>query len=332
MPNRIVIANRVHSSVVQRLQAYGDLVLNETEFPLSAEELRRRCSDARAVMAFMTERVDEEFLSACPHLKILAGALKGYNNFDVDACTRRNICVTVVPDLLTEPTAELTVGLIIAILRNFGPGDRHIRSGQFHGWRPSLYGSTLDGAIVGVLGAGAVGQATLRMLSGFNCERIYYDPHRLGEDTEAFLKCRFVDQSILIREADILVLAVHLMDYNRRLVNDDFIGMMKEGAYLINPARGSVVDERAVADALDKGRLSGYAADTFELEDWQLDDRPREVDARLLASDQTIFTPHIGSGVRSVREAIEQEAAENIIDALTGKRPRGLVNPRVWRE
>ena len=155
---------------------------------------------------------------------------------------------------------------------------------------------------MGVLGAGAVGQATLRMLSGFNCERI--------------LKVRrpVCGQSILIREADILVLAVHLMDYNRRLVNDDFIGMMKEGAYLINPARGSVVDERAVADALDKGRLSGYAADTFELEDWQLDDRPREV-------RQTKPSSHPILVVRSVREAIEQEAAENIIDALTGKRP-----------
>ena len=332
MANRIVIANRVHGSVLQRLQAYGDLVLNETEFPLRTEELRRRCSSASAVMAFMTERVDEEFLLACPNLKIVAGALKGHNNIDVDACTRRNVSVTVVPDLLTEPTAELTVGLIIALLRKLAPGDRLIRSGQFHGWRPSLYGSTLAGATVGVLGAGAVGQATLRMLSGFNCERIYYDPHRLGEDMEAFLRCRFVNESILVREADILVLAVHLMDSNRHLVNDHFIDKMKQGAYLINPARGSLVDERAVADALDRGRLSGYAADTFELEDWQLDDRPHDVDARLLASDQTIFTPHIGSGVRSVREAIEREAAENIIDVLTGNRPRGLVNPRVWRE
>ena len=154
MAYRIVIANRVHGSVVKRLQAYGDLVLNETEFPLRTEELRRRCSSASAVMAFMTERVDEEFLSACPHLKIVAGALKGHNNIDVDACTRRNVSVTVVPDLLTEPTAELTVGLIIALLRKLGPGDRLIRSGQFHGWRPSLYGSTLAGATVGVLGAG----------------------------------------------------------------------------------------------------------------------------------------------------------------------------------
>ena len=327
---KIVVANRIHDSVEQQLRVAGELTVNTDETPWDLASLTRHCSDAFALMAFMTERIDGAFLDACPGLKIIAGALKGYNNIDVAACTDRGVAVTVVPDLLTEPTAELTLGLIISVMRNLGAGDRLLRSGAFNGWRPTLYGSSLNGSTVGILGAGAVGQATLRMLGGFDCERLYYDPVRLAPEIEERLGATCVSEEVLVRDSDVLVLAVHLKPDNRHLVNDAYIRRMKPGAFLINPARGSLVDEAAVADALESGHLSGYAADTFELEDWQLSDRPRGVDPRLLASDKTVFTPHVGSGVRTVREAIEAEAAHNILDMLAGVRPRGLVNPAVW--
>lgn len=327
MSVRVVVANRIHPSVEERLAVVGPLLVNREATPWSGERLGQHCGEAEALMAFMTERIDADFLDACPRLKIIAGALKGYNNMDVAACTERGIHVTVVPDLLTEPTAELTIGLIISLIRNLGPGDRLIRSGGFEGWRSSLYGGSLAGATVGILGAGAVGRATLRMLAGFDCRRLYCDPRPLPADVERRLQATAVDQDALVAGSDILVLAVHLTPDNRHLVNREFIAAMRPGSYLVNPARGSLVHEEAVADALDSGHLAGYAADTFELEDWQLDDRPSQVSARLRQSDRTVLTPHIGSAVRQVREAIEAEAAGNIIDVLEGRRPRGLVNP-----
>lgn len=331
MRTKIVIAANVHDSVEALLSDFGDLEINRSVTPWSDEQLLERCSDATALVAFMTERVDAKFLHACRDLRIIAGALKGYNNFDMDACTEHGVIATVVPDLLTEPTAELTVGLIIGLLRNLVAGDQAVRGGHFSGWRPTLYGGTLDGATVGVLGAGAVGRATLRMLSGFNCRRLYCDPQPISGADEEALQATRVSQPELARQSDILILAVHLMPATYHLVDADFIATMKPGAYLINPARGSLVKERDVADALTSGVLAGYAADTFELEDWQYDQRPREVDARLRASDRTFFAPHIGSGVRNVRERIELEAAANVIDFLEGKRPRGIVNPAAWR-
>lgn len=326
----IVIANRIHRAVAAVLEPHGTLDVNDTGAPWNASELRERCRNADAIMAFMTERVDAAFLDACPKLRVIAGALKGYNNFDLFACTQRGIAVTVVPDLLTEPTAELTLGLMIAVARHFGAGDRLIRAGRFEGWRPIGFGGSLDGAIIGILGAGAVGQALLRMLSGFNCQRQYFDTHRLTQEAEQGLQAAFVDQETLVRTSDFLVVGLHLTSNNRHLVDTGFIESMKPGAYLINPSRGSLVDEAAVADALETGGLAGYAADTFELEDWQLDDRPRQVDARLRTSDKTFFTPHLGSAVRRVREAIEAAAAASIIDVFEGRRPDGLVNEEVF--
>ncbi|MEM7406522.1 MAG: NAD(P)-dependent oxidoreductase [Pseudomonadota bacterium] len=326
MTPRIVVGNRIHESVAARLKQAGEVILNDTDTPLGADALRERCSEADALMAFMTERVDAAFLDACPKLRIVGGALKGYNNFDVDACTERGVAVTVCPDLLTEPTAELTLGLMIAVARYVGFGDRLVRSDAFEGWRPVGYGRSITGATVGVLGAGAVGQALFRLLRGFDCTCLYHDPKPLSPTLEAELGARYAEPAQLLANSDFLVLAVHLMADNRHMVNAGFLAAMKPQAYLINPARGSLVDEAAVADALAAGHLAGYAADTFELEDWQLDDRPRHVDPRLRASDQTIFTPHLGSAVRNVREAIENSAATSIIQALEGKRPDGLVN------
>lgn len=326
MSFQTVIAQPVHRPVLEQLRALGDVIPNPGPEPWQNAELAGHCQGAQALMAFMTETVDEAFLERCPKLKIVAGALKGYNNIDVEACTRRSVAVTIVPDLLTEPTAELAIGLMIAIARQVGPGDRYVKSGAFNGWRPRFYGDSINGATVSVIGAGAVGQAILRMLAGFSCQRLYVDKNPLSEALEESLDCRRSSLDEALGASDFIVLGVHLMASTRHMVDAEFITRMKPGSYLVNPARGSLVDEDAVARGLQSGHLGGYAADTFEMEDWALIDRPRAVHPGLIESDKTILTPHIGSAVTSVRKAIEHSAAQSIISVANGEIPDSAVN------
>lgn len=327
----IVIANRIHRSVRDLIAGAGPLVTNDTDVPWDPATLAAHCAEASALMVFMTEAIDAAFLDRCPNLQIIAGALKGYNNIDVAACTERGVLLTNVPDLLTAPTAELTIGLMIGLARHVTASDRFVRSGAFDGWRPAFYGGSLNGATVGVIGAGAVGRAILRMLGGFACERLYVDKKPLSPAAEEELSVHWASLETVQAEADFVVLAVHLMPETHHLVDAAFLAGMKPGAYLVNPARGSVVDECAVADALASGDLAGYAADTFELEDWTLDGRPREVHPALRQSERTILTPHIGSAVATVREAIERSAAESILAVRDGVVPETAVNPEARR-
>ncbi|MFY7961919.1 MAG: NAD(P)-dependent oxidoreductase, partial [Elsteraceae bacterium] len=289
---KVIVTNWVHDPVIARLGAIAEVEANPTREPWSPDEVRARCRDADALVAFMTDCVDADFLAACPRLKIIACALKGFDNFDVQAIRDAGVALSIVPDLLTEPTAELAVGLAIALGRNILPGDRRMRDGTFQGWRPTLYGFGLDGAVVGVIGLGAVGSAVAARLQGFGCRLIGHDPNAPAPPGVA--SCGLDE---LLAASDVIILAAPLTPATRHLIDRSAIAAMKPGARLVNVGRGSTVDERAVADALEAGCLAGYAADVFELEDWGLPDRPREVDPRLIAHPATVFTPHLGSAV-----------------------------------
>ncbi len=331
-PARIVIAQPVDDDIVTALSHFGDVRINPGPEPLSSEDLAGVCREAEALMAFMTERIDADFLAACPKLKVIAGALKGYDNIDVAACSRRNIAVTIVPDLLTAPTAELALGLMIAVSRNLLPGDKHVRSGTFAGWRPRYFGSSIQGATVGVIGAGRVGRAILKLLTGFGCHRLYHDLKTVESSVQWDLDATPASLEKLSRESDFVVLALPLTDRTSGLVDETFLARMKPGAYLINPARGSLVNEAAVAAALESGRLAGYAADVFETEDWARPDRPSGINSDLLSSAKTVLTPHLGSAVTDVRKEIVRSAANSISEVLQGRLPDTTVNEEAFKE
>ena len=322
----MVVSSWVHPEVVELLAPSCAVVPNETGEALSREQLLARCRAAHGLMTFMPDCIDEAFLAECGELRIIACALKGYDNFDAEACTRHGIWLSIVPDLLTAPTAELTIGLMIALGRNILPGDRLLRSGQFRGWRPMLYGQGIDDSTVGLVGAGAVGKAIARRLAGFRATLLYAENMALSPDQEDQLRLRRVSQGELLERSDFVVLCLPLQPTTRHLVNRDFLARMKAGAALINTARGSLVDEVAIADALEAGRLAGYAADVFSMEDWALADRPKEVSPRLLKSDKTVLTPHLGSAVDRTRREIALQAAASILQALHGEAPAGAVN------
>jgi phosphonate dehydrogenase len=320
---KIVVTCRAFPETLAALRAHGEVLANDSDAPWSASRLLEACRDADAVLAFMPDSVDRSFLDACPRLRIVACALKGYDNFDVAACAERGVWLTIVPDLLTEPTAELTLGLMIGLGRSVRAGDALVRGGDFQGWRPVLYGRSIDGSRIGVLGGGAVGRAIARKLSGFGCETLVHD-----REAAAALpaNARWATLHEAVRTVDFLVVALPLTPATHHLVDATMIARTRRGTLLVNPGRGSVVDERAGADALADGQLGGYAADVFELEDWALPERPRGIDARLLADTRrTLFTPHIGSAVEAVRRQIEMDAATNIVEALRGERPHGAI-------
>lgn len=325
MRPKVVVTNWVHPEVVEFLAAAADVDANMTREPWPIDEVQRRARDAEALLAFMTDRIDAAFLAHCPTLKVLACALKGYDNFDLAACTERGVCVTIVPDLLTAPTAELAVGLAIALGRKIREGDRYVRSGAFSGWRPCFYGTGLADSTTGILGFGAVGRAIAQRLAGFGCRLLWADLRPPGSDVTA--EARRVALGELLAESEFLFAAVPLTPDTLHLIDGPALTRMKPGALLINAGRGSVVDERAVAAALAEGRLGGYAADVFEMEDWARADRPRVIPPDLLAEEaRTVFTPHLGSAVDRVRRDIAMAAARDIVAVLEGARPASAIN------
>lgn len=323
----VVLTNSTFPETRAMFDGIARVIANDCTEPWPDEVLQSHCRTASGLMAFMTDRIDDGFLAGCPSLKIIGAALKGYDNIDVAAATARGVWVSICDDLLTVPTAEHAIGLMLALGRNMLEGDREIRSRGFHGWRPRHYGIGLAGSNVGIVGFGKVGQAIASRLVAFGCQIRAYD-NAASEIPDALAS--HVTRSALeplLAASDFVVLALPLLATTRHLFDAEAIALMKPGALLINPARGSLVDEAAVAAAVAGGHLKGYAADVFECEDWARPDRPANIDRQLLdLTGSTVLTPHVGSAVVQVRRQIEASAAENIIAALQNRRPLGAIN------
>lgn len=326
MKPRVVITHRVHDSILSRLEPYCELITNQSATTLPADSVKARVATADAMMAFMPDRVNESFLADCPNLKVIGAALKGFDNFDAEACTRNGVWLTFVPDLLTVPTAELTIGLTIGLIRQIRAADQFVRSGNFQGWQPRFYGLGIEGSTIGIIGMGAIGKAVAIRFQGWGAHIQYSQPDPLPADEEAILGLARSSLENLLATSDIVVLALALNEQTLHIINPERLDQMKRGAFLVNPCRGSVVNEAAILQSLQSGHLGGYAADVFEMEDWAREDRPRQIDPALLAHPSTLFTAHTGSAVGDVRLTIEQRAADNILQALRGERPRDAVN------
>jgi phosphonate dehydrogenase len=306
---RIIATARIFPETRAIVERAGTVLHPDGDEPWDAETLRSALAGAEAMMAFMTDRVDAALLDAAPRLRVLACALKGADNIDMEACRVRGIAVSIVPDLLTSPTAELAVGLAIGLARQIRAGDAAVRGG-FRGWRPRFYGLGLDGATVAILGLGQLGQAIAARLLPFGCRLRGVDPANDAPGVE-----RMALEPAL-KGADLVIVALPLTLETRGLVGREALACLPPGALMVNIGRGSTVDEEAVVEALKAGRLGGYAADVFAMEDWALPDRPDAIPRALLDEPRTLFTPHLGSAAVAARRAIEAEAALNILKGL----------------
>lgn len=323
----VVISNKVHDDVLALLEPHALVIPNRDIESLPHGDLLARCREAQALIAFMPDRVDEAFLEQCPKLRVIACALKGYDNFDVAACERRGVWVTVASDLLTIPTAELAIGLMLGVARHIRAGDDYVRAGWFKGWRPILYGAGLTHSTVGIIGMGKVGHALAQRLRGFEVRVLYDDPYPLAADLARTLNASRVERAELLARSDFVLPLVPLTGATRGMIDAAALARMQPHAILVNVGRGSVVDEHAVARSLVAGELAGYAADVFAMEDWALPDRPRSIPGALVElGHKTLFTPHLGSAVASVRKQIELDAAQNVLAVLRGQWPHGAIN------
>ena len=323
----VVITHWIHPQIIDYLSTTCEVILNQTQDTLSHEEIINRTKEAEGLMVFMPDYIESSFLDACPKLKVIAGALRGYDNFDIDACTKRGIWFTIVPDLLAAPTAELTVGLLLGLARRMLEGDRLIRDGQFQGWKPKLYSRGLLHQNLGIVGMGKLGKALAQRLVGFNMNLFYSDSIPLSVEQETAWKISRVSLEELLKISDYVVLMVPLIPDTYHLINQDTLAKMKPKSFLINSCRGSVVDEKAIAQAIRSRHLAGYAADVFEMEDWAIPHRPQEICNTLITEkNQTFLTPHLGSAIDEIRHDISFEAAKNILQVLSGKIPQGAVN------
>ncbi len=323
----VAITHRVHDEVLALLAPHVRVLANQTAATLPRAEVARRAATADALIVFMPDLVDAALLAGAPRLRVIAGALRGADNIDVAACTARGIWVTVVPELLAEATAELGIGLLIALARRIPEGDAFVRSGRFVGWQPHLYARGIAGRTIGIAGMGQLGRAFAARLAGFRARVRYTDVHRLDTTDEVALGVTFAMLDELVATSDYLVLTLPLTATTQRIIDAPRIATLPAGATIVNLARGSLVDEDAVAAALADGRLGGYASDVFAFEDWARADRPATIPPTLLAArERTLFTPHLGSAVSDVRRAIERAAATSVLEALRGETPSGAIN------
>jgi len=260
--------------------------------------------------------------AAGPQLKIIANYAVGFDNIDVDAATKRGIMVSNTPGVLTDTTADLAWALILATARRVVEGDKFLRHGKFKGWKPMLLlGTDVHHATLGIIGFGNIGKAVARRAIGFDMKVIYYSAHRAPLEVEEKLDVEYRSLDDLLREADFISIHVPLTKETQHLIGERELKMMKKEAYLINTARGPIVDEKALAKALKEGWIRGAGLDVFE--------REPEVEPELLELDNVVLLPHLGSASYDTRAKMATMAAENVVSALNGEVPPNLVNREV---
>jgi len=324
---RVFISHWMPQIGVDMIKEYCEVDYYDGIEPLSKETFIARAKKADAVLAFVCDTIDEEILQSCPNVRVISSFGKGFDNIDVEACTRHNILVTINPDALTESTADLAIGLLLSVSRNILAGDRHVRNREFKGWHAvHCLGRDFHHSKLGIIGFGAIGRAIAKRAKGFDVEISYYDVRRFPE-MEDHLGARYIELPALLSENDYVVVAVDLRPENHHLIDREELELMKKDSFLINISRGSIVNEQAVAEALEQGRLRGYAADVFEFEDTIIKNRPSYIAEALLRQEQkTVFTPHIGTGTIEARERLAVSSATQLLTALQGKIPSGAIN------
>lgn len=319
----VLVARAVFPEVLARLRTHFEVDDNPNDVIWSAPELSQRLRGKAGAYITGSERVDAALLDANPQLRAVCNMAVGYNNIDVDACTARGVLVTNTPDVLTETTADFGFALMMAAARRMAESEHYLRAGRWTKWRYDMFtGSDVHGATLGILGMGRIGQGIARRGAlGFGMRVIYHNRSRLDPAIEQPLGARWVDKDTLFRDADHVVLVLPYSPAAHHAVGAREIALMKPTATLTNVARGGIVDDAALAQALREQRIAAAALDVFEGEP--------KVYPGLLEVPNVVLTPHIASATVATRRAMADLAADNLVAALTGGKPPTPVNPQV---
>ena len=294
----------------------------DPETPPSHEVIVEKVQHVEGLLCLLTDRVDREVIEAGERLRVISNCAVGYDNIDVAAATAHGILVCNTPGVLTDTTADLAWALLMAAARRLPEAERYLRAGRWKSWSPQLMlGHDIYGATLGVVGFGRIGQAVARRAKGFEMRILYTDVSRRPEAEEA-LGAEFADLPTLLRRSDFVSLHTPLSEETRHLIGAEELALMKPTAVLVNTARGPVVDEQALAQALREGRIFAAALDVFESE-------PLPADSPLLGLENAVLLPHMGSATVATRGRMAGMAVDNLLAALRGQRPAYLVNPEV---
>jgi glyoxylate reductase len=290
----------------------------------SREELLRRVKDKEGLICLLTEKINEELLRAAPKLRIVANVAVGFDNIDVEACTKRGVVATNTPGVLDETTADFAWTLLLAVARRLGEGEDLARSGNWKGWNlDQLCGADVWGKTLGIVGFGRIGQAVARRASGFQMQVIYTDAVRAPEDVEKALNAKFRDMNGLLADSDFVSLHVPLLPDTRALFDAPKFFRMKPTAFLINTSRGPVVDEAALVAALENKKIAGAALDVYENEPFI---HPG------LKRPNVVLAPHLASASLETRSKMAVMAANNLVTLFKGQRPPNMLNPDIFKK
>ncbi len=319
----VYLTRQIAEEALRDLRAGANLQMwPDPEAPPPREVLLREVRHADGLLCLLTDRVDQEVIAAGKRLRVISNCAVGHDNIDVPAATARGILVCNTPGVLTETTADLAWALLMTAARRLGEAERYLRAGRWRSWSPQLMlGQDVCGATLGIVGFGRIGQALARRAKGFNMRLPYTDTDRKLEAEQA-LGAEFVDLPTLLRLSDFVSIHTPLTKATTHLIGAAELDLMKPTAVLVNTSRGPVVDEQALAQALRERRIFAAGLDVFESE-------PLPPTSPLLALDNVVLLPHIGSASIATRGRMAKIAVDNLLAALRGERPSYLVNPEV---
>lgn len=311
---KIFVTSKISDSALNILKSVGEVEVWEKEETLNGPPLLDKIKNQDAVLSMVNNFITDDILQQASKLKVIGNCGVGYNNIDIASAEKRGIVVTNTPDVLNDATADLTWALILGIARRIVEADHFVREGKFTGWLPHLFiGNMVYGKKLGIIGMGRIGAAVCQRAKGFNMKVYYYNRNPLPKEKEQEYNAQYVDLETLLKECDYITIHAPLNEESYHLIGREELHLMKKDAYLINTSRGPIIDEQGLYEHLKEGKIAGAALDVYEHE-------PKIVEG-LLALDNVILLPHIGSATYETRTKMAELAANNIANVLSGKEP-----------
>ncbi len=319
MKSNVFVTRRIPKPGLDILEKECEVKVNPYDRVLTKEELVEEVKGIDGLLCLLTDTIDGEITDASPNLRIISNYAVGYDNIDIEEATKRKIMVTNTPGVLTDTTADLTWALLMSIARRIVEADKFTRKGKFKGWAPMLFlGSDIHHATVGIIGLGKIGKAVAKRAKGFEMKILYTDVKRAPKEIEDELGAKFVSLGELLSTSDFVTIHTPLLPETDHLIGGKELKMMQKTAYLINAARGPLVDEKALVRSLKNKWIAGAALDVYE-------DEP-DLAPGLSELDNVVIVPHIGSASIATREKMATMAATNLVVGLNGRVPPNLVN------
>ncbi|MCE5263917.1 MAG: D-glycerate dehydrogenase [Deltaproteobacteria bacterium] len=320
MKKKVLVAREVFAQVLDFLEPHFAVTANQEDRVFGAEELAQALADKEGALTTLTERIDEELLRRCPKLRAVCNIAVGYNNIDLAACDAHGVLATNTPGVLDDTTADFAWALILATARRLNEAEAYVREGRWDKWKLKQFmGLDVHHAVLGIVGLGRIGQAVAKRAVGFEMEVLYHDVRPAAPEIETACRARYADREELFSRADIVTIHIPYSRETHHAVGAAEIALMKNSAILIHAARGGVVDDGALVEALRKGAIAGAGLDVFEGEP--------AIHPGFLELKNVVVSPHIASSSEKTRLRMAMMAAENLVSALTSGKPPNLLNP-----